>query len=132
MRCVDKSETVIDKRDPKTYAIIGAAMEVHREIGCGFLERVYQESLGLELASLKVPFRREVELPVHYKKHLLEATYIADFICFDSIIVEIKALSQLSGLEKAQLINYLKITGYKTGLLINFGAASLEYKRFIL
>jgi GxxExxY protein len=123
---------VVDKRDPKSYAIIGAAMEVHREIGCGFLERVYQESLGLELSSLNIQYRREVQLPVHYKKQLLGAVYIADFICFESIIVEVKALSQLSGLEQAQLINYLKITGYKTGLLINFGAPSLEYKRIIL
>ena len=118
-------------RDPKTFAIIGAAMEVHREMGCGFLERVYQESLAVELAIRKIPFQREIELPVKYKGQALDAIYKPDFICYESVIVETKALSLISGSEAAQLLNYLKITGYKVGLLINFGVTSLEYERYV-
>ena len=117
-------------RDPKTFAIIGAAMEVHREMGCGFLERVYQESLAVELAIRKIPFQREIELPVKYKGQPLDAIYKPDFICYESVIVETKALSLITGLEAAQLLNYLKITGYRVGLLINFGMTSLEYERY--
>ena len=117
-------------RDPKTFAIIGAAMEVHREMGCGFLERVYQESLAVELAIRKIPFQREIELPVQYKGQPLDAIYKPDFICYESVIVETKALSLITGLEAAQLLNYLKITGYRVGLLINFGVTSLEYERY--
>jgi len=119
-----------DKRDPRTYAILGAAMEVHRQLGCGFLEPVYQEALAIKLANQAVPFRREVELPVFYKGQKLNASYRTDFICFDSIVVELKALTRIGGIEEAQLINYLKATGLELGLLINFGASSLQYRRF--
>ncbi len=121
----------IDHGDPSTYAIIGAAMEVHRQLGSGFLESVYHEALAIELADRKVPFRHEVELPVFYKVHRLEARYRADFVCFDSIVVEIKALSRMGGVEYAQLINYLRAIGARIGLLLNFGAGSLEYRRLI-
>ena len=121
----------MNTRDPRTYAIIGAAMEVHRQLGCGFLEAVYQEALAIEFDLREIPYRREVELPVSYKKHRLATHYRADFICYDTVIVELKALSKLGGTEQAQIINYLKATGLETGPVLNFGAASLEYKRFI-
>ena len=119
-------------RDPRTYQIIGAAMEVHRQLGCGFLETVYQEALALELRDREIPFRRELLFPVSYKGHCLPCQYRPDFICFDSVIVELKALSTLTSVEASQLINYLKVTGYHTGLLLNFGARSLQQRRFVL
>jgi GxxExxY protein len=121
----------VAQRDPRTYAIIGAAMEVHRELGCGFLEAVYQEAFALELESRGVSYRREVELPVVYKSQRLATSYRADFLCYETIVVELKALAKLTGVEQAQIINYLKATGLETGLLINFGTQSLEYKRFV-
>ncbi len=121
----------MEKRDPMTYSIIGAAMEVHRTLGCGFLEAVYQEALAAEFVLQKIPFQREVEIPIYYKDQVLSTKYRADFVCFEKIVVELKALSQLGGQEEAQLINYLKATGLKRGMLLNFGAESLEYKRFV-
>jgi len=119
------------ERDQLTHAIIGAAMKVHRELGCGFLEAVYQEALEIELAKQGVPFRREQKIAVYYCGQELKSYYVADFICFDSIIVELKALSELSGREKAQVLNYLKATGLKKALLINFGKESLEFQRYV-
>jgi GxxExxY protein len=118
--------------DSRTYAIIGAAMEVHKQLGCGFLEPVYQEAMAIELSKRQIPFSREVRLPVFYKEMRLNTPYRVDFICFDEVAVELKALAQLSGTEEAQLINYLKASGRETGLLLNFGARSLTYRRFIL
>ena len=120
----------MDDRDPRSYAIIGAAMEVHKGLGCGFLEAVYQQALSLEFQFRRIPFQREVDLPIRYKGTALDATYRVYFICYDAVIVELKALSRLSGPEEAQVINYLKAKGGGVGRLLNFGTDSLTYKRF--
>ncbi len=117
--------------DERTYKIIGAAMEVHKELGCGFLEAVYQEVLGREFSLQRIPNKAQPIIDIRYKGVLLEKKYQPDFICYDEVIVEIKAISSLSGVEEAQIIHYLKATGLKVGLLINFGAKSLEYKRLV-
>jgi len=120
-----------DMNDSRTFAIIGAAMEVHRELGCGFLEAVYQEALAREFLLRKIPFKSQPLVQISYKGQPLQKTYQPDFVCFDNVIVEIKALERLSGIEQAQVINYLKATGLGIGLLINFGAKSLEHKRIV-
>jgi GxxExxY protein len=118
------------KKDALTYKLIGAAMEVHKELGCGFSEAIYQEALEIEFLKRSVPYMRELELPVFYKNEILKLKYKVDFYCFESVVVELKAISQLSGTEDAQIINYLKVLDCKKGLLLNFGKKSLEYKRF--
>lgn len=122
---------VVDKHDSQTYAIIGAAMEIHRQLGHGFLEVVYQEAAILEFTTRQIPFEREVNLPVKYKETILPVHYRADFVCFSEVIVEFKALANTTSNEEAQLLNYLKATGLKRGLLINFGSSSLQYKRLV-
>ncbi len=104
-------------------------MEVHRELGHGFLEAVYQEAMAIELTARKIPFQREVPLPVSYKGQKLACSYRADFVCYENVLVELKAISQLTGADEAQVINEMKATGMQRALLINFGAPSLEYKR---
>ena len=108
--------------EKETYAIRGAVFEVYREMGCGFLEAVYQECLEVELDRRKIPYSPQQELKLSYKGTLLRQSYKPDFICFDSVVVELKALSILTGEHKAQLLNYLKATGLRVGLLVNFGS----------
>jgi GxxExxY protein len=119
------------EQDPRTYAIIGAAMEVHRQLGHGLLEAVYQEAVAIELGFAGIPFRKEVELPVLYKGRKLKTLYKADFVCFDQLILELKAVSELTSVHEAQALNYLRATGFSVGLLLNFGAQRLECKRLI-
>ena len=105
----------------ETYAIRGAVFEVYREMGCGFLEAVYQECMEKELVRRGIPFVAQQELKLRYKGEPLKQTYKPDLICFDSIIVELKALSSTTGEHQAQVLNYLKATGIRLGLLVNFG-----------
>ncbi len=118
-------------RDPQTHAIIGAAMAVHSELGHGFLEAVYQEAFERELQIKGIPYEREKEMRIDYRGQPLKANYRADFVCMGSIIVELKALANLSGVEEAQVINYLKASRLNKALLINFGAPRLQFKRFV-
>ena len=115
----------------ESFKIIGACMEVHKELGSGFLEAVYQEALTVELTNQKIPFEREKDIKIRYKGIDLTKRYIADFVCFDRILLEIKALSILSSEHESQILNYLKATRLKLGLLINFGNSSLEHKRIV-
>jgi GxxExxY protein len=119
------------KNDPETYAILGAAMEVHRELGSGFLEGVYQDALEIEFKERGIPFAREHPVPVAYRGQALGTPYRADFLCYGSVIVELKAIKALSDIESAQVLHYLKATGFERALLINFATQRLDYKRFI-
>ena len=121
-----------EKRDNESYKVIGAAMKVHSELGNGFLEAVYQEALEIEFQNRKIPYKREMKIPVYYCGKELKTYYQADFVCYDNIIVELKALKSLSDIEKAQVLNYLKASKLKKALLINFGENHLVFKRFVL
>lgn len=116
----------------EVYEIVGSAIEVSNELGAGFLEAVYQEALGIELKTRAVPFSAQPTIQITYKGRILTKEYVPDFICFDQIIVEIKAIKALTNIEQAQLLNYLKATGKPVGLLLNFGAPKLEWKRMVL
>ena len=116
----------------EVYAVVGAAIDVHRELGPGFVESVYQEAMEIELSARDLPFVAQQPISVLYKGLTLKKQFFADLVCFGQIIVEIKALSHLSGTEKAQLLNYLKGTGLPVGILINFGSPGrLEWQRLV-
>ncbi len=117
--------------EDETYKVIGACISVHKGLGVGFLESVYHEALEKEFEIQKVNFDSKKKLQVYYNDAPLKKYFVADFICFDKIVVEIKAASFLHKDTEAQTINYLKSTGYQIGLLINFGQPSLTWKRFI-
>lgn len=116
----------------ESYQIMGAAFEVYKALGCGFLESVYHEALAIELTSRGIPFKNPVKLTIQYKGHLLAKEFEADFVCYDKIILELKAASHLDDSHHAQIHNYLKATGYRLGFLLNFGHYPLlEHKRII-
>ena len=114
----------------EVYEVIGAAMEVSNELGCGFLEAVYEEALIFEFNKKKIPYKVQKEIEIKYKGETLKKKYYADFLCFDSVIVEIKAIKKLTEIEDAQILNYLKASGMPVGILINFGNPKLEWKRY--
>lgn len=116
----------------ETYRIRGAIYEVYREIGCGFLEAVYQECLEKEFTRQGIPFDSQRVIDIEYKGEILDQKYIPDFICYDKIIVEIKAVKELVNQHQAQVINYLKVSEMELGLLVNFGTyPKVNIKRFI-
>ena len=115
----------------ETYAIVGAAMEVHRILGPGFSESIYQEALAIEFERQGIPFEKEKAIIVKYKDTELHNTFRADFVCYHDIIVELKALESTTLEHRSQVINYLKATGFKLGLLINFGERQLYRRRII-
>ena len=117
----------------ESYNIIGAAFEVYNKLGHGFLEAVYQDCLELELQKRGIPYEREKEIKIFYDGIELKHTYRADFVCYDKIIVELKAMSALEDAHHAQVYNYLHATGYKLGILLNFGCSDgLEKDRIVL
>ncbi len=118
--------------DSRTFGIIGAAMEVHRVLGSGFLEVFYRDALVIEFGLRAIPFETDVPCRVIYKSHQLRGHYRMDFVCFGSIVVEVKARYGVGASEHAQVLSYLASTGHQCGLLLNFGASKLEYRRFIL
>jgi GxxExxY protein len=117
----------------EVYAIAGAAMEVYHSMGVGFLEPVYHEALSVEFTRRKIPYRSEKELELYYKDTRLQKKYYADFVCFDQIIIELKVVPGITNIEVAQILNYMKITKMRLGLLINFGSQpKLEWKRYVI
>ena len=113
----------------ETFAIRGCLNAVAKELGCGYLEKVYQEALEMELIDANIPYEREVKLQITYKGKTLKQEYYADFVCYDKIILELKAVSQLNEVHEAQVFNYLKTTGYDLALLVNFGERPIKIKR---
>lgn len=117
----------------ESYKVVGAAFKVYNALGHGFLEAVYQEALEIELQRQGIPYKREKELKIQYDGVELKQTYKADFVCFGKIIVELKAVNALDDAHRSQVYNYLHATGYKLGLLLNFGNSDeLEKERIVL
>ena len=116
----------------EVFAVVGAAMKVHGELGAGFLEPVYQEAIEIEMGWRHIPFVAQQPLAIYYCGQKLRKEYIADLICYEKMVVELKALDRLSGREEAQVLHYLKATGFRVGVLINFGShGTLEWKRLV-
>jgi len=115
----------------EVFEIVGAAIEVHKVLGPGFLEAVYQEALAIEFGLRNIPFTEQPRQIIGYKGHQLKTYYVPDYICYDEIIVEIKALKRCSEIDESQIINALKATKKKVGVLINFGEPSLYWKRYV-
>ena len=115
----------------ETYELIGLCMKVHRELGCGFLEPVYQEAFELLLKAEGISYQREKLLPIYFMGQKLNKEYYADFVCYDKIILEFKAVSALTAVHEAQLMNYLKASKMKVGLLCNFAESSFVYRRLV-
>ena len=116
----------------EVYAIVGAAIEVYNELGSGFLEAVYQEAMELELASRQIRFEAQKELCIFYKGRCLNKKYCADLVCFGNVLVELKAMREIGGGEESQLLNYLKATGLRVGIILNFGdPGRLDWKRMV-
>ncbi|MEO8682187.1 MAG: GxxExxY protein [Vicinamibacterales bacterium] len=124
--------TLPDSNDSRTFAIIGAAMEVHRVLGAGFLEVFYRDALAIEFGLRSIPFAAEVPCNISYKNNSLRGYYRMDFVCFEAVIVEIKARSATGPADHAQVLSYLASTRLECGLLVNFGAPKLEHRRFVL
>ena len=115
----------------ESYKIRGALFAVHNELGCGFLERVYQDALEVEFRLRNIPYEREKLIHVMYKGHPLGEPYRADFVCYGKVIVELKSVSEILDVHRAQIINYLKATKMKLGFLVNFGEESLNIERIV-
>ncbi len=124
------SAEIIHKEE--SYRIMGAAFEVYKEKGCGFLEAVYQECLAIEFEDQNIPAIEKSPLALHYKGRKLKQRYEPDFICYEAIVVEIKAAKEVTDKHRSQVINYLKATGKELGILINFGHyPKVQYERFV-
>jgi GxxExxY protein len=117
--------------DRQTFEIIGAALEVHKALGCGFLERVYRDPFAIELSSRGIPFERERTFRVRYKGRVMPTSYVIDFLCYGEVVVELKALAALGPIDHAQVINYLRVCDLRRALLLNFGTRSLQFKRIV-
>ncbi len=115
----------------EAYKIVGAMMSVHNELGCGFLEAIYQEALEMEFQLQGIPYEREKELEIRYKGNIIGKKYKADFFCYNKIIVELKAVDKILPEFKAQTLNYMKMSNSKLGILANFGQTSLEIQRLV-
>lgn len=115
----------------ESYKIIGACMEVHKKLGSGFLESVYSEALAMEFARADIPYEKEKKLPVYYEDKPMNKYFRADFVCFNSIIIELKATKFIIDADHRQTMNNVKATKFRLGLLINFGTPSLTYKRIV-
>lgn len=120
------------ERGPQTYAIIGAAMEVHNRLGCGFREPAYQSAFAVECRYQAIPFAREVKYEILYRDEILDCHYHADFVCFGEVIAELKVVEMLTDKHRSQVINYLKVSGLRRAVLMNFANERLEYERIVL